>query len=243
MDADRLVWYHFSQEHDNHGIILKAVIELDKNKKILIQCDFDGTITTEDVSFMLLDAFAKGDWHAINDEYTAGIITVGEFNERAFALVRGSKKAMLDYLKDRVIIRRGFQTFVELCQKKGIRLVIVSNGLDFYIRKILSDIGLEGMEYHGAETKFHAHRLKVRYLGPDGSTVEAEFKNKYVSQYINEGYHVVYIGNGSSDLSPARSAHQIFATESLLEHCQRTGLTCIAFTSFHEISQVIGKWS
>ena len=29
--------------------------------KTLVQCDFDGTITEEDVSFMLLDAFADRD--------------------------------------------------------------------------------------------------------------------------------------------------------------------------------------
>jgi 2-hydroxy-3-keto-5-methylthiopentenyl-1-phosphate phosphatase len=84
------------------------VVELGTNKKILIQCDFDGTITTEDVSFMLLDAFAKGDWRAINDEYAAGKITVGEFNERAFALIKAGKREMLDYLKGKVIVRSGF---------------------------------------------------------------------------------------------------------------------------------------
>ena len=98
------------------------------------------------------------------------------------------------------------------------------------------------MEYHAAETRFHANRLKVRYIGPDGSMVDAGFKDKYVNQYINEGYQVVYIGNGSSDLSAAKGSHQIFATESLLEHCQRTGLTCIPFTSFLEINQVLSSW-
>jgi 2-hydroxy-3-keto-5-methylthiopentenyl-1-phosphate phosphatase len=101
---------------------------------------------------------------------------------------------------------------------------------------------LYNIEYHGAETRFHANKLKVRYLGPDGSVVDTEFKDKYVIKYINEGYHVVYIGNGSSDVSPAQVAHQIFATESLLEHCQHTGLTCIPFTSFLEINQVLSSW-
>ena len=215
---------------------------MDKTKKILIQCDFDGTITKDDISFILLDAFAKGDWRAINKQYSDGEITVGEFNERAFALVRASKKAMLDYLNGKVIVRRGLKQFVELCQKKEFRLVIVSNGLDFYIKRILKDNGLENIEYHAAETRFHANKLTVRYIGPDGSTVDAEFKDKYVNQFLHEGYQVVYIGNGSSDLSAARGSHQIFATESLLEHCQRTGLTCIPFTSFLEINQVLSSW-
>ena len=215
---------------------------MDKTKKILIQCDFDGTVTEDDISFMLLDAFAKGDWRAINKQYSDGKITVGQFNERAFGLVRAGKKEMLNYLKDRVKVRSGFQKLVELCQQKGIRFVIVSNGLDFYIKEVLEDIGLLNLEYHAAETRFHANKLKVRYIGPDGSVVDSGYKEKYINQYLNEGYHVVYIGNGTSDLSPARGAHQIFATESLLENCQRTGLTCIPFTSFLEINQVLLSW-
>ena len=211
-------------------------------KKILVQCDFDGTVTKDDISFMLLDAFAKGDWRAINKLYSDGKITVGEFNERAFGLVKTTKKTMLDYLKDRVIVRPGFKSFVELCQKKEIRLVIVSNGLDFYIKQILKDIGLAGLEYHAAETRFYSTGLIVRYIGPDGSVVDAGFKDNYVDQYLNEGYQVIYIGNGTSDLTAARGCHQVFATESLLERCQRTGVTCIPFNSFFEIIRVINSW-
>jgi 2-hydroxy-3-keto-5-methylthiopentenyl-1-phosphate phosphatase len=215
---------------------------LEQSRKIIIQCDFDGTVTEDDISFILLDAFAKGDWRTINKQHSEGKITVGQFNERAFGLVRASKKAMLDYLKDKVKVRPGFQKLVELCQQKGIRLVIVSNGLEFYIKRILEDMGLYNLEYHAAETRFHANKLKVRYIGPDGSVVDSGYKEKYVNKYLNEGYNVVYIGNGSSDLSPARGAHQIFATESLLEHCQRSGLTCIPFTSFLEINLVLSSW-
>jgi 2-hydroxy-3-keto-5-methylthiopentenyl-1-phosphate phosphatase len=215
---------------------------LDKNSKILVQCDFDGTVTTEDVSFMLLDAFAKGDWRVLDEEYNSGKITVGQFNEQAFALVRAGKQEMLDYLKGKVVIRRGFKSFVQLCRKKGFRLVIVSNGLDFYIRQILTDIGLDNLEFHASETRFQANRVKVRYVGPDGKEVDAEFKDKYVRHFIKGGYYVVYIGNGTSDLSAAKGAQHVFATESLLKHCRRTGLTCVPFTSFHEISEVIADW-
>jgi 2-hydroxy-3-keto-5-methylthiopentenyl-1-phosphate phosphatase len=215
---------------------------LEKLKNILIQCDFDGTITKEDISFMLLDAFAQGDWRAINKQYSDGKISVGEFNERVFALLKAGRKEMLDYLKGKVIVRRGLKIFVELCKKKGIRLVVVSNGWDFYVKQILQENGLENVEYHTAETFFDGGRLQVRYIGPDGIIVDTEFKQKYVTQYINEGYHVVYIGNGSSDLTAARDSHQIFATESLLEQCQRTGLICIPFTSFLEINRVLSSW-
>ena len=230
------------RQNGNGRFVIEAMVELMDNKKILIQCDFDGTVTFDDISFMLLDAFATGDWRALDDEYTAGKITVGEFNNRVFSMLGADKKEMLDYLKGKVVVRTGFEDFAALCKKKGIRLVIVSNGWDFYVRQILEDKGLGNLEYHSSETFVDKGKLRVRYVGPDGSVVDNEFKEKYVNKYVKEGYHVVYIGNGSSDLSPAKSAHQIFATESLLEHCQRIGLSCIPFTSFHEISQVVSSW-
>jgi len=49
------------------------------NNKILIQSDFDGTLTQEDTSFLILDKFAKGDWRKILEEYRSGKISVGQF--------------------------------------------------------------------------------------------------------------------------------------------------------------------
>ena len=51
--------------------------------KTLVQCDFDGTITEEDVSFMMLDTFASGDWRQIFRNYEEGKISVGRFNTEA----------------------------------------------------------------------------------------------------------------------------------------------------------------
>ena len=62
-------------------------MQAEKKVKILVQCDFDGTITEEDVSFLILDAFADGDWRKLLEEYKGGRITVGSFNTRAFNIV------------------------------------------------------------------------------------------------------------------------------------------------------------
>lgn len=242
MDAEGHVWYHLSQGAVSINNFTGVTSSLEQQKKILIQCDFDGTATKEDISFMLLDAFAKGDWRAINRQYTDGKISVGQFNEMAFGLVETGKKVMLDYIKNKAKLRPGFKDFVKLCEKKGIRLVIVSNGLDFYIRNILESNGLKGLEYHAAESKFYATGLRVRYLGPGGDVVDSGFKEKYVEHYQKEGYQVIYIGNGTSDLSPARNCYKIFATESLLKNCKRNNIRCIPFASFIEINSVIKSW-
>ena len=62
---------------------------------MIIQCDFDGTITEEDVSFALLDAFAQGNWREWFEKYREHKIPVGEFNTRAFAMVRATRAELL----------------------------------------------------------------------------------------------------------------------------------------------------
>jgi 2-hydroxy-3-keto-5-methylthiopentenyl-1-phosphate phosphatase len=105
--------------------------------KSLVQCDFDGTITEEDISFLLLDAFAEGDWRQLLRDYREHKMSVGEFNTRAFAMVKVDKHRLLESLKGRFKVRAGFHDLVDYCLNKGLRLVIVSNGLDFYIKAVL----------------------------------------------------------------------------------------------------------
>ncbi len=99
--------------------------------KTLVQCDFDNTIAEFDVSFMLLDAFADGDWRQILQEYREHKIPVGVFSQRTFAMIKADEATMLDYLfsENRVKIRPGFKELLDLCSEKGFGFVIVSNGL------------------------------------------------------------------------------------------------------------------
>ncbi len=205
----------------------------------VVQCDFDGTVTMEDASFVMLDTFARGDWRELNREYEAGRITVGRFNEDAFALVKATKRALLGSIKGKVSIRPGFQEFAACCRRRGFRLVIVSNGLDFYIEEILQNVGLPEIEVHAAHTVFHGGRLTVQYVGPDGSVLDDAFKEAYVTQHLNENYRVVYVGNGSSDFLPARKCHYIFATGTLLKRCDEARVERTAFDDFYEVTRAL----
>lgn len=214
-------------------------MRLTQDKKTLVQCDFDGTITEEDISFMLLDTFADGNWRERLKDYEAGNISVGRFNTEAFAMLKADRASLIKLTRSRVRIRPGFSEFLTYCQRKGFRLVIVSNGLDFYIEEILRDIGAESIEVFAARTRFHPAGLQVQYIGPDGRQLEDDFKGAYASSFLEQGYRIIYVGNGTSDLPPARRCHHIFATGSLLAHCKRLNLNCTSFTDFNEIISTI----
>jgi len=204
--------------------------------KTLFQCDFDGTITEQDASFFLLDAFAQGHWRRLLTEYKEHRITVSEFNSRAFAMVKADEETLLTTVRGNVKIRDGFHELVSYCSKREFRFVIVSNGLDFYIRAILEEIGLPNMEVYAAQAWFHPKGMKVRYVGPDGNQLSDGLKEAYIKLFLKQGYRVIYAGNGDSDIYPAKYAHQVFATGDLLDYYRHNDLE---FQPFDDLTDII----
>lgn len=200
-----------------------------------MQCDFDGTITEEDVSFMMLDAYANGDWRHLFREYQEGRITVGCFNTDAFAMVKADKDSLLRVFKNNIIIRPAFQELVDYCRGRHFRFVVVSNGLDFYIEEVLRDIGLADIEVYSARTRFETDSIKVQYIGPGGNHLDTDFKGAYVDSFLKDGYRVIYIGNGTSDIAPAGKCSHIFATGALLDYYKQTDIDHTPFTDFHQV--------
>jgi 2-hydroxy-3-keto-5-methylthiopentenyl-1-phosphate phosphatase len=202
---------------------------------MIIQCDFDGTLTVEDMGFYLLDKFAEAEWRKWLEQYRNDQITVGEFNSRAFATVRAAEEEMVTAALEQVKLREGFGELVDYCRDRDFRLAIVSNGLDFYIASILNDAGLGNIEVHAATTRFHPGGLTVQYIGPDGVPLDSDFKAAYTQLFLKEGYQVVYVGNGPSDINPASLSQHIFARDGLLEYCQEKNLPRQPFDNFHDV--------
>lgn len=203
--------------------------------KTLVQCDFDGTITKEDVSFFILDAFADRGWRRLLDDYREGRISVGGFNTRAFLMVKENKETLDKFVMGKARIRDGFHELLSCCLRKGWRFVIVSNGLNFYIKTILSALGMDSIEVFAAQTVFSPDGIKARYIGPDSLELQDGFKEAYVRHFLNSGYRIVYMGNGASDIPSARLADHIFATGPLLTHCKEANLSCTPFTDFNDV--------
>jgi 2-hydroxy-3-keto-5-methylthiopentenyl-1-phosphate phosphatase len=210
-----------------------------RKMKTLFQCDFDGTITEQDASFFLLDAFAQGDWRQLLREYKQHKISVGEFNTKAFAMVKASQETLLETVRGKVKIRPGFQELVTYCTKRGFRFVIVSNGLAFYIKAILQEIGLANIEVYAAEAWFHPEGMEVQYIGPVGNQLGDGFKEAYIKLFLKQGYRVIYAGNGDSDIYPAKYAHQVFARGELLNYYRQNNLECQAFSDLSDIIKAL----
>jgi 2-hydroxy-3-keto-5-methylthiopentenyl-1-phosphate phosphatase len=210
-------------------------------KKTVIQLDFDGTVTKEDIGFLLLDAFVGSRWRQYLEEYTSGKISVAVFSKTVFGMIKADAKTLTEFVQEspRAKIRPGLREFIDYCKDKGIKIIIVSHGLNFYIKAILQKLGVSGIEVRAAENIFSSDGMKVRYLGPDGKEMDTGFKEAYTDMLNQKGYQVVYIGDGFSDVRPARRAQYICATARLLVLCRDEKLKCYPFNDFFDVIKII----
>jgi len=215
--------------------------DMPSTDKVLIQCDFDGTVTREDVSFLLLDTYADGDWRGLLEQYRQKQISVGHFNTASFTMVKQSQDTLKDFVRHNYEVRPGFVQMVDHCRDKGFRFVIVSNGLDFYIKTILHTIGLGDIELYAARTRFGKDGVDASYIGPRGDELQNDFKKAYIEHFLGQGYRIAYIGNGDSDIPSAGLSQHVFATGALLEHYQANGLACTPFDDFGQVTAGLAK--
>ena len=183
----------------------------------------------------------SGNWRKFLQDYIAGRIAVGTFNRMAFAMVRADRQTLVNFTlkSDQVKVRSGFTELLKYCSENDYEFIIVSNGLAFYIEAILEDMGIKGIEVFAAQSRFHPEGMKVKYVGPNGSQLEAGFKEAHTELLKRRGYDVVYVGNGISDIHPAKQALHVFATGDLLELCWETKMKCTPFNDFNDVVRVL----
>ena len=210
-------------------------------KPVIVQCDFDGTITIGDVSFQILDEYTGTGWRKEFDDYMQGKITVNYFNTRAFSRVKASRAELDCFVRKNAVVRPGLMSLLNTCNNKGYRFAIVSNGMAFYIEAILQMLGLKDIEIIAGQAEFIPQGMKAWYPGPDGNPIESGFKEAWTAHFINQGYGVIYIGNGISDFAPARQCSHIFAIENLIKECNNARVGHTPFNDLDDIARAIKK--
>jgi 2-hydroxy-3-keto-5-methylthiopentenyl-1-phosphate phosphatase len=211
-------------------------------KKIAVLCDFDGTVAQDDVGDLLFETFATEEARGAVDEWMRGEISSRQCLEREVAAARCCPNTLKNFLSERRLDPY-FKDFHDFAQQRGIEVVVLSDGLDSYIEQMLIRNGLGGIE-------FFANRLRI-----DGETLHVEFpwydmlectecgccKTHHLLRYKQDGYFIVYVGNGLSDRCPCESADLVLAKGELLEHCRAKKIGAVEFKNFRDVEREVLK--
>ena len=206
---------------------------------MIIQCDFDGTIIKNNLSVLLREKYACGDWQKIDCDYLHGHLTVEQSNKLQFALIKEPEERLQAFVRQHIELRPGFVEFVRYCQESAIPFAIVSSGLDFYIEPVLVEIGMPDLELHCGQTTFSHDGIDVSYYDPEGNIVNHGFKKKYLTWLKERGTDIIYLGDGLSDLEAACQADHVFATGHLLGLLDIHSIERSAFSDFYDLQRQI----
>ena len=204
---------------------------------LLVQCDFDDTITDGNVSVAIRELFGPEGWRSMEREFQDGKFSVEESNIRQYALVKASQKEIEEFVLGGVVLRFGFEQFVEYCRAVEIKVVIVSSGLDLYINPAILPLGYDYLEVYSAQARVTGDGIAVSYKDPSGATLTSGFKESYVRHFKDQGHTVVYVGDGLSDIVPAAEADYVIARDTLEEHSRANSLSYYSFETYEDVAK------
>ena len=201
--------------------------------------DFDGTISLDDTTDLLLQRFAKPEWQDIEDEWLAGRIGSRECMSRQIDLVRATPDD-LDAFIAGIEIDWHFKSFVRQCQRRDVPLTIVSDGLDYVINAVLRRAGFDGLRV-AANHLTHVGEDRWALTSPHGNAachaLSGTCKCAVAAQ--RAGSMTLLIGDGRSDRCLAGEADFVFAKAGLIRFCEEKQLPFRRFRDFAQASQML----
>lgn len=206
--------------------------------------DFDGTITRADVGDVMFERFGGAASAEAVRQYREGILSAAECFRRECAACGTVDVAELDAFLDAQPIDETFIAFTRFCREEAMELTVVSDGMDYYIRRILARHGL-------GDVRFLSNALRlVTADAPGRATLQPAFpyldevcdrcasckRNHMLSLSADEDI-IIYVGEGYSDRCPVRFADVVFAKDDLLRHCQEENISYYAYRQFSDVEE------
>lgn len=201
----------------------------------VVFCDFDGTISKQDVSDTIFTIWLKERWADIDREWHDGAISMVELYEKCWALVNAGEVELYEFI-DNVEIDPYFAEFADACAESKVPLYLVSDGFDLYIDRIMGRFGLGALTHYSNHLEFVDGRPEPSFTNSHPDCIQCANCKKFVlDDRRGDAGYAVYIGNGLSDRCAAEHADLIFAKDSLLAHCREKGIDCVPYDDFSEI--------
>jgi len=209
--------------------------KLNRYKNPVIFCDFDGTISKQDVSDTIFTIWLGDKWAQIDQEWHDGKISMVELYEKCWSLVDAGEAELKGFV-DKVEIDPYFDVFISESRNSAIPVYLVSDGFDYFIERVMGRHNHFDLRHYSNHLSFDGDGMILKFDNQHPDCVQCANCKKFVMDKKREGADfVIYIGNGLSDRCAAEHADLVFAKDSLLKHCREKGIAHIAYENFGEI--------
>ncbi|MCX5668145.1 MAG: MtnX-like HAD-IB family phosphatase [Candidatus Omnitrophica bacterium] len=198
--------------------------------------DFDNTITLFDVFDNIIETFAVDKkWMEYESAWKRGEIGSKDCLSGQLKSVKIDKKGLEKYLA-KIKVDPHFKKIVALLKKRGVAPVIVSDSFRFFLEYILKNNGIGPLKIYSNQIRFSKDRL-VPAFPHQHSTCRrcGNCKKKHLPDEGRREKTVIYIGDGLSDLCPARHSDIVFAKGSLKRYLTKEGKEFFPFETLKDV--------
>jgi 2,3-diketo-5-methylthio-1-phosphopentane phosphatase len=216
---------------------------LDKILKIFT--DFDGTITFRDVWVEIGNHFIddKTAWKEVISSYENMEIGSKECFLKECRLINNFDIKIFNEIIDKQVIDHYFKSFVYFCGERKLIPVILSEGLDYYTKRILQNNGIDLPYFTNkfvlAEDE-KSFRLEFPYSDEECTKCGC-CKRNLLLNWTGDDEIAVYIGDGLTDTCTVQYADIVFAKKSLASYCWKNNITYFDYDDFSDVRKKLEK--
>lgn len=206
--------------------------------------DFDETVSRDHVGEALFTRFGGALCVLYKEEYRRGALSAKDCILLECKACGSVPRRALDAFIDDQCIDPTFQDFVRFCSNRELEFWVVSDGLDYYVQRILGKYGIK-------EFRFYSNELVLEPVGAtDNVLMKPSFpdddeecnrcaccKRNIMLTHAGEEDIIVYVGDGYSGECPALYADIIFAKAKLQVFCQGRNISYHEFRSFDDVQR------
>jgi len=201
-----------------------------------ILCDFDGTISFQDVTDHLLEQFGMPGWQELEDRWEAGEIGSQVCMAGQIALLDASQEELNACLSS-MAIDPWFADFVEHTRMRNIPMHIVSDGLDYAIHHILRANNISGIPVIANNLRqVNERRWSLSFPHHNPHCLKASGTCKCTVAKKVAPKKFLMIGDGRSDFCVSQIADHVFAQKSLVAECEKMGVPFSVMSDFSQAS-------
>ena len=205
--------------------------------RLCILSDFDGTITKKDGLYTFIETHAVSGWQTIEQDWVAGKISSKQCLTEELNMVPDISEALISEFVKNIDIDEYFSDFYNNIRQKNIDFYIVSDGIDYFINKILERYGLKNINVISNHGDFKNGKFEINFPNDYQKCKNnaGTCKCKVISDLKNKYDKIIYIGDGISDFCVADKADVLYAKKKLLKYCEEKEIKFIPYDTFKDI--------
>jgi 2-hydroxy-3-keto-5-methylthiopentenyl-1-phosphate phosphatase len=204
-----------------------------------IICDFDGTVSRRDTTDHVLERLADPGWRTLEEDWLAARVSAAECMRGQMALIGGSQ-ADLDAVLDEVELDPGFDAFVQWCDARSLPVSIASDGVDYFIARILRRHGLERLKVVANRLAGKAGAWQLQHpWARTGCAAGSGVCKCAVAGPAPRPDTLVYVGDGRSDFCVSARADILFAKGALADYAAARSQPFHPFDTFHDVTAAL----